>query len=193
MGPGVGAGQGDDAMRDSLRGRFAVEVKYLIGRPEEAIERILKIGATERFRNNEEHDVYFDFPDQALARASKSLVLRRREPFDQNLLFLKGSGEPRSFAVLVVDKYDEGVQLLRELGVVEVMRFTKVRSMFFKEEFHITVDSLENYGNFLEVGCFTDRSDQVAPIEEDEIALVNQIGYGDSKRERRSYLEILRS
>jgi len=173
-------------MAHSLIGKHEAEIKHRISDPDEAIERIHRLGAVPRFIRNIEHDVCFDLPDGRLSAKGKHLLLRRRVPYEEVLLILKDRRE-QTIEVVAVNSYDTAMRLLKGCGFVETLRVKKTRSMFLRDHFHIVVDTIDGHGHFIEIGSMTDDLDELAPLEAEAVKLLRLLGYGDSEREYRSY------
>lgn len=173
-------------MAHCLIGRYEAEIKIRIKNTEEAMSRVLKMGFKMRFKNNKEKDYCYDFPDKKLRQQGKALILRERIPFNERLLFFK-SNMPRIIDMVSVDNVENADNLLNSLGFIIYMKLEKNRSMFLLDHFHIVVDSISNYGNFLEIGSMTDDESELQKLIKEETAIISSLGYKNAPIETRSY------
>lgn len=177
-------------MANSLKGRYEAEIKCRIDDPEQAKERLLKMGAIPRFINNREHDICFDYPDQSLLNQQQYLILRYREPFGEHILFFK-EDNGSNIELSLISNYEAINNILVKLGLISFLELTKTRSMFLKDDFHIVVDTLEGYGHFIEIGTMTNNESELQDMEAKVRQMLILLGYDDNFKETRSYRKIV--
>lgn len=81
--------------------------------------------------------------------------------------------------------------MLQTLGYKVVLQLTKTRSIYFIDQYHVTVDNLEGMGDFAELAIMTDDETQLAYHEQGLLELAQQLGLTQEDRETRSYRELM--
>lgn len=177
-------------MTFGLEGTFSAEVKCKIQDPDEAIQRLVDFGAELRFLKNHEHDIWFAHPTLSIPPSGTSLTLRERIPFSENLLFLKKESN-NQLNWVEVSSFQETKDILIQIGFVEILELTKIRSMFGKDDFHFTVDTVKNHGSFLEIGANTFDAEGLPDLNALIRSMVVELGYENFVEEFRSYKTII--
>lgn len=76
------------------------------------------------------------------------------------------------------------------MGYEVVLKATKIRSIYFVGEFHITVDSLEGLGDFAEFAIMTDDESKLSSYKAELEALASKFGLDDSALQTQSYKQM---
>ncbi|MGL4351788.1 MAG: class IV adenylate cyclase, partial [Plesiomonas shigelloides] len=129
---------------------------------------------------------YFDTPDNALARAGKSLTIRTMQPSGIQLWIVKGPEKDRCEAVTINDA-DKAVSMLLTMNYRQILEITKRRSIYFIGPFHVTLDHLAGIGDFAELAIMTDDEERLPAFRQQLLALADQLGLSPDAQEPRSY------
>lgn len=152
-----------------FKGRFEVEFKYNVQSIATFKRHLANLTHQIRFEDNQEHDWYFDTPDNALKQQDKSLILRLIEPENIALWIVKGPGNDCCEATDIQD-LNAAKNMLQTMGYRVCLKVNKTRSMYFVGHYHITLDHLEGLGDFAEFAIMT--NDESA-LEQHRLALVD--------------------
>lgn len=172
-----------------FEGRFEVELKFRLKSKTQFMERLSRIPHETMVDSNTETDWYFDTPTRSLETQNKSLCIRKMEPSGINLWIVKGPEPDRCEATNITDT-DKAVSMLKTLGYDVALQIIKTRSIFFVDQFHITVDHLENLGDFAEFAIMTDDEEKLPVYQQELEALAQRFQLTQADRETQSYKQL---
>ncbi|CND96763.1 class IV adenylate cyclase [Yersinia nurmii] len=177
-------------MSEHFVGKYEVELKFRVQNIRNLLTQI-EIQDAEIFAlNNHEKDCYMDTCDGALARQSISMILREMKPSGIRLWIVKGPGSERCEASRVED-LDKISSMLVTLGYQPIFTLEKNRSIYFIDQFHITVDHLESVGDFAEIAVMTDDPNELAELKLQCNLFASTLGLTADMLEPRSYRQLL--
>ncbi|WP_376867406.1 class IV adenylate cyclase [Aeromonas veronii] len=169
-----------------FQGRFEVEFKYKLTDRPAFLKALLALNPEIMLEDNLEQDRYFDTPDNALAQAGKSLVIRTMQPSGIQLWIVKGPEMDRCEAVTINDA-DKAVSMLLTINYRQILVITKRRSIYFIGPFHVTLDHLAGIGDFAELAIMTDDEERLPAFRQQLLALADQLGLSPDAQAPRSY------
>ncbi|WP_073585406.1 class IV adenylate cyclase [Vibrio quintilis] len=175
---------------DHFQGKYEVELKYRLRSKSDFLTTLSLMPHEVMVQDNEECDWYFDYPDKALQAQDKSLCIRTMEPSGIRLWIVKGPGPDRCEATNITDA-SKARSMLETMGCEVVLKAKKIRSIYFVEAFHITVDSLDGIGDFAEFAIMTDDESMLSTYKTRLEALAGQFGLNPSALQEKSYKEML--
>ncbi|MCW8331841.1 class IV adenylate cyclase [Photobacterium sp. SDRW27] len=177
-------------MTEHFVGKYEVEYKFRVKAHDLLLQRLISLGASEFVVNNREQDTYYEMADHALAQQKISMSVRSMEPSGIKLWIVKGPGDDRCEAVNVesVEKTDS---MLRTLGYRAAFEIAKQRSIYFYQQFHITLDSVSELGCFAEIAVMTNDVDQLETLRHQCLELGVKLGLNGVDIEPRSYRQLL--
>lgn len=175
--------------KDHFQGKYEVELKYRLTSKSGFLETLNQTHHEVMLENNTESDCYFDTPDLALEAQNKSLCIRTMAPSGIKLWIVKGPEEDRCEATDISDA-DKALSMLETMGYEIVLKATKSRSIYFVGEFHITLDTLANIGDFAEFAIMTDDESKLSKYREQLEALAAKFGLTQFDLETKSYKEM---
>ncbi|ABO23384.1 putative adenylyl cyclase CyaB [Shewanella loihica PV-4] len=171
-------------------GKYEVEHKYRLQDRDAFLSRLESLPHETMLKDNVEFDRYYDTPSGQLAQQSKHLCIRQMHPSNIKLWIVKGPGDKQCQATRI-DNIDSAADMLQTLGYKVVLQLTKTRSIYFIDQYHVTVDNLEGMGDFAELAIMTDDETQLAYHEQGLLELAQQLGLTQEDRETRSYRELM--
>lgn len=174
---------------EHFKGKFEVELKFRLASKAKFLAILSRMPYEIMVEENRESDWYFDTPDDELQSNHKSLCIRKMEPSGINLWIVKGPGPDRCEATNIVDP-DKALSMLKTLGYGVVLQVEKVRSIYFLDKFHITVDRLNNIGDFAEFAIMTDDENQLAAYRLELEQLARKFDLSMADLELKSYKEL---
>lgn len=177
-------------MVEHFTGKYEVELKF-------RIQDIVVFRSTlfshhpEAFVfENKEHDIYYDDAQQRLQQQNISMLLRSMEPSGIKLLIVKGPGAGRCEAVNV-ESFEKTDSMLKTLGYRSLYEINKVRSIYFMDIFHITLDYIEPLGHFVEISVMTDDEAQLKALRDLCVECALRLGLSLDNIENHSYRQLL--
>lgn len=179
-------------MYEHFQGKFEAELKYHLKRPQDFIDALQLAGATLFISKNDETDWYLEHPNTPFPAPSISLCVRKMVPSGINLLIVKGPEQAQCEAVKIEDA-EKTVSMFKTLGYHCILNYTKSRQIYFLEQFHITIDKLDNLGYFAEFAIMTDDESKLADYKQQLHNLAYQFGFNDSEQEHHNYKTMLLS
>ncbi|EOI2317327.1 class IV adenylate cyclase [Proteus mirabilis] len=179
-------------MSEHFQGKFEAELKYHLKRPQDFIDALQLAGATLFISKNDETDCYLEHPNTPFPAPSISLCVRKMIPSGINLLIVKGPEQAQCEAVKIEDA-EKTVSMFKTLGYHCILNYTKSRQIYFLEQFHITIDKLDNLGYFAEFAIMTDDESKLADYKLQLHNLAYQFGFNDSEQEHHNYKTMLLS
>lgn len=108
------------------------------------------------------------------------------EPSGIKLWIVKGPEEDCCQATNITDA-NNARQMLNTLGYDVVLKLNKIRSIYFVDKFHITVDHLHGLGEFAEFAIMTDDAGLLEGYRTELIGLASKFGLTDTELEHKSY------
>ncbi|UGA53380.1 class IV adenylate cyclase [Vibrio sp. VB16] len=171
---------------EHFKGKFEVELKYRIASKSEFLEVLESMEHEVMLQDNVESDWYFDTCDHDLKSQNKSLCIREMEPSGIKLWIVKGPEEDCCQATNITDA-NNARQMLNTLGYDVVLKLNKIRSIYFVDKFHITVDHLHGLGEFAEFAIMTDDAGLLEGYRTELIGLASKFGLTDTELEHKPY------
>lgn len=175
---------------EHFKGRFEVELKFRLTSKSEFISTLSDMPHEVMLQDNIESDVYFDTPDGLLQSQNKSLCIREMQPSGIKLWIVKGPEADRCEATDIADA-EKACSMLQILGYQVALKSKKMRSIYFIDKFHITVDTLEGIGDFAEFAIMTDDESKLAQYRAELEELAARFGLVQSDLESKSYKEMI--
>lgn len=172
-----------------FQGKYEVELKYRLHSKSDFLNTLSQIPHEVMHQDNVETDWYFDRPDGSLQAENKSLCIRTVEPSNIQLWIVKGPEPDRCEATNIAD-FSNALSMLDTMGFEVVLKAQKTRSIYFVEQFHITVDSLEGIGDFAEFAIMTDDESKLPVYRSQLEALAQQFGLTDDALQTKSYKQM---
>ncbi len=173
-------------------GKYEVEFKYRIQSKSQFLSVLDTINHEVMLEDNHEQDWYFDTPDKTLEKQNKNVSIRKMSPSGIKLWIVKGPETDRCEATDIT-KADNAKSMLRTMGYEVCLTMSKTRSIYFVDEFHITVDHLEGIGHFAEFAIMTDDEHMLEGYRTALKGLALRFGLNDDDLELRSYRNLAES
>jgi len=174
---------------EHFKGKYEVELKFRIASKALFLDVLKGLPHETMLEDNAERDWYFDTPDNALQAQNKSLCIRTMEPSGIKLWIVKGPEADRCEATNITDA-DNAKSMLQNLGYRVSLQAMKTRSIYFVDNFHITVDSLDGIGDFAEFAIMTDDESKLETYRVELLNLASQFGLTESDLEFKSYKQM---
>lgn len=173
-----------------------IEIKAKIDDKNDALNKIKSLGATYS-HSEEQEDIYFNAPDKDYRESDEALRIRLI-PIDnkvKKILTYKGpkidsQSKTRKEIEVEVSDLDKMTDILIELGFKPSAIVSKVRRIFYYDEYTITLDKLEKIGYYMEIECVSDSQEDIEETRDNIMELFKKMNI-TSGFERRSYLELL--
>lgn len=173
-----------------------IEIKAKIDDKNDALNKIKSLGATYS-HSEEQKDIYFNAPDKDYRESDEALRIRLI-PIDnkvKKILTYKGpkidsQSKTRKEIEVEVSDLDKMTDILIELGFKPSAIVSKVRRIFYYDEYTITLDKLEKIGYYMEIECVSDSQEDIEETRDNIMELFKKMNI-TSGFERRSYLELL--
>ena len=170
-------------------GKFEVELKYRIHSKSDFLDILYSIPHEVMVEDNIESDWHFDTPEGRLSDQGKSLSIRTMEPSGIQLWIVKGPEPDRCEATNISDAV-KARSMLETMGYKNVLHTKKIRSIYFIDKFHITVDALQGIGDFAEFAIMTDDESMLSTYKRELTTLASQFGLTDSALQTQSYKQM---
>ncbi len=174
---------------EHFKGKYEVELKYRLPDKQAFLEVLSSLDHEVMLENNLESDCYFDLPDQSLKHQNKSVCIREMQPSGILLWIMKGPEADRCEAVNISDA-EKAKSILLTMGYSILFRMEKTRSIYFVGEYHLTLDHLDDVGDFAEFAIMTDDESKLKYYRRELVKLADQFGLSGSQLEYRSYREL---
>ena len=171
-----------------FKGRYEVELKYRIHSKAEFVAQLNAIEHQVMLTDNLESDSYFDCNASLLAQG-KSLCIHEMEPSGIKLWIVKGPEADRCEATNITDAVS-AKSMLKTMGYEVALTMQKTRSIYFFGKFHITVDHLQDIGDFAEFAIMTDEETKLDEYRQQLQESAYQFGLTDSDIEPQSYRQL---
>lgn len=173
-----------------------IEIKAKIDDKNDALNKIKSLGATYS-HSEEQEDIYFNAPDKDYRETDEALRIRL-VPTDneiKKILTYKGpkidsKSKTRKEIEVEISDLDKMTDILIALGFKPSAIVSKVRRIFYYDEYTITLDKLEKIGYYMEIECVSDSEDDIEQTRNNIMDLFKKMDI-TSGFERRSYLELL--
>jgi adenylate cyclase class 2 len=163
-----------------------IEIKFAVKDTKLVTEKLRKLGFRISIGRHLEKNYLFD---DALGRLQSSgkLLRVRKTPLHQTVTY-KGPILPtsklkhREEIECRVEHAETMIRILEEVGFKIRTEYSKYRTVFEKDDFHVSLDETEA-GNYIEVE---------GPSDEKITELGVQLGYSEQDFVRRTYVELIR-
>uniref|UniRef100_A6VW80 Putative adenylyl cyclase CyaB n=1 Tax=Marinomonas sp. (strain MWYL1) TaxID=400668 RepID=A6VW80_MARMS len=175
--------------QEHFQGRFEVELKYRLQSKADFMQTLSRIPHEIMLQDNIESDWHFDTSDGELAAQSKSVSIRIMEPSGIKLWIVKGP-EPDRCEATNITNASNAMSMLKTMGYEVVLKTKKVRSIYFIDKFHITVDTLEGIGDFAEFAIMTDDESMLSTYKVELEELAQRFGLTSSALQTQSYKQM---
>jgi len=177
-------------MGEHFDGKFEVEFKYRLNSKADFLNALMRLNPEIRLEDNTEIDWFYDKPNHELAQQSKSVSIREMQPSGIMLWIVKGPEADRCEAVNI-SNVKRAKSMLELMGFNHTMTLEKTRSMYFINEFHVTLDYLEGLGDFAEFAIMTHDESKLEQYKLQLKQLASQCHLDDSALEHRSYKQMV--
>ncbi|WP_260260197.1 class IV adenylate cyclase [Vibrio intestinalis] len=174
---------------EHFQGKYEVELKYRLESKTDFLNVLSFIPHEIMLEDNLESDCYFDTADKLLSRQNKSVCIRTMQPSGIKLWIVKGPEVDRCEATNITDA-ESARSMLETMGYEITLKATKTRSIYFVDKFHITVDSLDDIGDFAEFAIMTDDESMLSAYKSDLEALASEFGLTESALQTKSYKQM---
>ncbi len=177
-------------MTDHFIGNYEIEVKFRVMDAEALRQRLQDEGVVPFVLENRENDCYFERDEQRLKRQNLSMLLRTMEPSGIQLWIVKGPGADNCKAVKI-ESVSKARDMLQTLGYRPAFYLEKIRSIYFLDQFHITLDHLPGLGDFAEIAVMTDDEKIADDVRRQCVECARRLGLVPEQLEPRSYRQLL--
>ena len=171
---------------EHFKGKYEVELKYRVRTKTDFLQVLSSLSHEVMLLDNTETDWYFDTPEHSLAAQNKSVSIREMEPSGIKLWIVKGPEADRCEATNITDA-KAAKSMLATMGYEPYLVMKKVRSIYFVDQYHITLDFLDGIGHFAEFAIMTDDETLLARYKGELEQLASQFGLTEEDLEHRSY------
>ncbi|UYA59870.1 class IV adenylate cyclase [Pectobacterium colocasium] len=177
-------------MVEHFTGKYEVELKFRIDDIAVFRNTLFSLHPEAFVFENKEHDVYYDDAENRLRQQNIKMRVRRMEPSGIKLWIVKGPGVDRCEAVNVED-FEKTHSMLQTLGYQPLFEIHKIRSIYFLDAFHITLDYIETLGYFVEISVMTDDETQLKALRDRCIECAIRLQLSLDNIETKSYYQLL--
>ncbi|MEH2920288.1 class IV adenylate cyclase [Samsonia erythrinae] len=177
-------------MAEHFTGKYEVELKFRIEDIVIFRNTLFSLHPEAFVFENKEHDVYYDDEQNRLQRQNIKMLVRRMEPSGIKLWIIKGPAAERCEAVNV-EAFEKTDSMLQTLGYKPLFEIQKTRSIYFLNDFHITLDYIESLGHFVEISLMTDDETQLDALRDRCIECALRLGLSLDNIEMKSYYQLL--
>lgn len=175
---------------------YEVEVKVRADH-ERVRERLRELGV-ESTGTVTQVDTYFDAPHRAFDDTDEALRIRRESEGDETdarLTYkgplLEAESKTREEVEAAIANGDDVRAILEALGFSPAATVRKQRERFQHDGFTITLDHVDDVGEFVEVETHAETEDAVPAHRENALALLERLGLDPDEQIRTSYLGLL--
>lgn len=176
-------------MSEHFVGKYEIELKFRVADIAVLRQRVIAFGGQEFVAENQEHDTYFECAT-SLEQQNISMLVRDMSPSGIKLWIVKGPGSDRCEAVNITS-VEKTISMLNTLGYRRAFTLEKLRSIYFIEQFHITLDRVSGIGEFAEIAIMTNDQAQLATLRIQCQDLAERLGLAACDNETRSYRQLL--
>ncbi len=176
-------------MSEHFSGKYEAELKFKLTDADLFLTKILAQGAEPFTINNREKDWYFDNNQASLNKQNVSMCVREMTPSGIKLWIVKGPSSSECKAINI-DNCEHVIAMLETIGFKCVQQFEKIRSIYFLDHYHITIDHVKNVGDFAEFAIMTEDQQQISGYLAELYQLAATFGFDKTQIEKRSYKEI---
>ncbi|GKW15563.1 adenylate cyclase [Pectobacterium actinidiae] len=177
-------------MVEHFTGKYEVELKFRIDDIAVFRNTLFSLHPEAFVFENKEHDVYYDDAENRLQQQHIKMLVRRMEPSGIKLWIVKGPGADRCEAVNV-EAFEKTDSMLQTLGYKPLFEIHKIRSIYFLNSFHITLDYIESLGYFVEISVMTDDETQLKALRDRCIECALRLQLSLDHIETKSYYQLL--
>ncbi len=177
---------------------YEVELKVQVSH-ESVRERLASIDA-DHVETVTQEDTYYDAPDRSFAETDEALRIRSvsREDDSTTVLTYKGplvdaNSKTRTEAETTVADNEAMAAILTGLGYEPAATVRKTREYYTVDECTVTLDSVDDVGEFVEVEYSSDVKTEsgIDAAREQAEGVLDQLGLSSDDQIRTSYLELL--
>ncbi len=170
-----------------------IEVKARVEDPEGIEKMIIALGATPAGIENQT-DIYYNAPHRDFGKTDEALRIRVQDR--KTILTYKGSkldkvSKTRKEFNVEINDADSMKNILASLGFFPVATVTKKRKNYRFGEFFISIDEVQNLGNFIEIEMNSEDSGKYQEKVESIFNFIEKLGITREATIRQSYLEML--
>ena len=177
-------------MSDHFQGKFEAELKYHLKNPLQFATALKNAGATVFAQDNQETDWYMEHHRIAPSASTISLCVRKMSPSGINLLIVKGPDSSQCEAVRIEDA-EKTVSMFKTLGYNCYLNYTKSRQIYFLNEFHLTIDKIDELGSYAEFAIMTDDQTKLPFYTAQLQKLAAKFGFNETMRESKNYKTLM--
>lgn len=174
---------------EHFAGRYEVELKFRVEDLNKIKCELNRFHAQEFAIGNHERDWYFEADEHRLETAGLSMILRQMSPAGIKLWIIKGPGKDRCEAVKV-ESISTAKNMLYTLGYRVSFELVKTRSIYFLDQFHITLDHIDGLGEYAEIAIMTDDRAQLDLLRESCQRCAKKLGLAPADCEPCSYRQL---
>jgi adenylate cyclase class 2 len=175
---------------------YEVELK-LRADHESLRERLADHGA-DHVDSRRQTDTYYDAPHRDFAQTDEALRIRHEQPADGEAVtkvtykgpLVEAESKTREEHETVVDSEEALEGVLSGLGFEPAARVEKNREFYALDGYTISLDSVTDLGEFVEIERET-TEDEVEAVREGAVDLLLQLGLDPDEQIRTSYLGLL--
>ncbi len=172
-----------------FEGKFEVELKYRLPSKDKFLSILKQMDYEIMLEDNIDSDYYFDFSNHSLRIENKSVCVREMKPSGIKLWIVKGPGKDRCEAVNITDVC-KAKSMLETMGFTPVLHMEKNRSIYFIDQYHITLDHIDGLGYFAEFAIMTDDESMLEDFKNQLVKLALKFGLSEQHLEFKSYREL---
>ncbi|WP_042843463.1 class IV adenylate cyclase [Providencia rettgeri] len=176
-------------MSEHFVGKYEAEIKFRLPNPESFLQKIKADQAEPFTENNSETDYFYDSENSPLAANNISMCVREMVPSGIKLWIVKGPDSSECKAINI-DDCQHVQNMLVTLGYHCSLVTTKVRSIYFLNDIHITIDHLAGIGWFAEFAIMTDDSRLLKHLYNKLLSVAMAYGFTEAMIEKRSYKQM---
>ncbi len=170
-----------------------IEVKARVDDARKMEKAILAIGATP-IGIQDQADTYYNAPHRDFEKTDEALRIRMQD--GKSFLTYKGSkmdkvSKTRKEFNVEIDYADSMKHILTSLGFFAVATVTKKRKNYRLGDFLISIDEVQNLGNFMEIELQAEDSRKYQEKVESIFNFIEKLGITKESTIRQSYLEML--
>ncbi|EPL9568498.1 class IV adenylate cyclase [Providencia rettgeri] len=170
-------------------GKYEAEIKFRLADHAVFLQKIKADHAEPFTENNSETDYFYENTHHPLASNNISMCVREMVPSGIKLWIVKGPSSSECKAINI-DDCQHVQNMLVTLGYHCHLTTTKVRSIYFLGDVHITVDHLDGIGWFAEFAIMTDDESLLEHYYQKLMSVAKGYGFTKDMVEKRSYKQM---
>ena len=175
------------------------EVELKVRAAHEPVREALTERGAARVAHVEQRDTYYDAPDRNFAETDEALRIRRERDLSTDAdettrITYKGplvddTSKTRQEAETTVGDDETADAILRGLGYEPAATVTKDREQFAVDAYHVTLDTVEGLGEFVEID--REVTEHLDAAREEAARLLRELGLDPDEQIQTSYLGLL--